>query len=703
MYNIIQQMQKAQNEMIELAELDDERSVSSTENDVTSNQLQLVSNFAKTCGFKGLMDYDTEVSARTLKSIGALNKLNRYAKDIDRLFPVHEINLRRTDYQFTSETLAMNVLRSLLTFVGIRWTSRRTRDTIYISLVPEEHHERVMTIVKEQLWKPATALTAREFEIPLVDCLFPVYHKENPDLLITDEIAPWLLNDTKKLVFLGVYENGVSLETSNLFGCGYAISTGGNKIYESTLKPNTNLYATKCVPWGQLNAMRLEIYINTGDKRIQCTERTFLRFSLKPYVSNLPPPQISWETGLRADLISVNWQTKSGSPAYLRFKYGMCSLTKSWDDQDTLKDYSNLSLSRSTVGDLEIGRLAPSEGSDRSFVSVAIKHLVYSKPQLDVVLGTGYTKFVVDASGVHSRPLHDYIRSVDIISDFKLKKLDGLLLSMVQPNIELVFTNEFGKTNTVTLKDAVPVDENSMKFTELSEPDVISVISIGVQNSNAIFTVRGLPEGMYVLEYACGLLHHEIRAKAAREKDIKVNLVDLMSKLKAEEPIRSKFIQEFQDAEATLNPCFRWRDMPVATEKSNLTPFMTNGGLRDVDAAADLNDYGLMKVDIDPCTIGLALMRSGGNEMISQSLAMITDPRFVELFNSSELLDSIKESGGNEMAAAKITGMITDPLFMEKYGNVIGQLRDALSDAHQNCRDDVKSPIDVHTAPTQMH
>lgn len=532
---------------------DESESVSSTENDVTSNQLQLVSNFAKACGFKGLMDYETEVSARTLKTNNALNRLNCYAKKIDQLFPVHEINLRRTNYLFTSETLAMNVLRSLLTFVGIGWTSRRTRDTIYISLVPEEHHERIMTIVKEQMSNESTkteSLTAREFEVSVADCLFPAYHKKTPDLLINNEYASWLLNDTKKLIFLGIFRDGFPLKNANLYGHKYAIAVGGNKIYENTLKPDVNIYATKCVPWRQLTVMKLEIHIDTKDLWIP--SNAVLRFSLKPYVSNI---HVSTNRGgwhLDSNITSVNWQTKYDTPTYLRFYHGMCALTKCWDDDVPFKESRN--FSRSTVNGLEIGHLdfstEPWNESNKVvghttdgnflFINKGLLHLVYCKPTLDVVLESGCTKFMVDKEGItHSRPLHDYISGADTISDFKLKKLDGKLTG--NPIIEIAFKGEFGQTKIFTMKDSLTVDENTVKFEEFKAPtSVISIICGTSQRCSVLMTVKDLLPGTYLLEYTRGLLCHGIRAKAARELDITVNLAELMQKLKAEEEEQQK-------------------------------------------------------------------------------------------------------------------------------------------------------------------
>jgi hypothetical protein len=102
-------------------------------------QVRLVHKIVKLYGFQNLVDYETRVSAKTLAKIpDFLKLLSRHARDIDRLFPVHEINLRRTDYVVDNYTFAMNILRSLLTCIFVAWETIRTSDTIYVKLVPKD-------------------------------------------------------------------------------------------------------------------------------------------------------------------------------------------------------------------------------------------------------------------------------------------------------------------------------------------------------------------------------------------------------------------------------------------------------------------------------------------------------------------------------------------------------------------------------------
>lgn len=113
-------------------------------NELTMNraQIALVLKVVRIYGFKGLTDYETCVSAKTIANIpDFFLRLNSLAKDIDQLFPVHEINLRKTDFVVASYTIAMNMLRTLLTCIHVPWESKRTKDSIYVRLVPLAHAE----------------------------------------------------------------------------------------------------------------------------------------------------------------------------------------------------------------------------------------------------------------------------------------------------------------------------------------------------------------------------------------------------------------------------------------------------------------------------------------------------------------------------------------------------------------------------------
>ena len=111
-------------------------------------ELQLLSELIKVYGFKNLMDFETEISAQTLKKLpNFLNKINSFSPKINQLFPINVINLRRTNLKFTTETLALNILKSMLSYCLIPWKTRRTANTVLLSLEPHSLQNRRLNIV----------------------------------------------------------------------------------------------------------------------------------------------------------------------------------------------------------------------------------------------------------------------------------------------------------------------------------------------------------------------------------------------------------------------------------------------------------------------------------------------------------------------------------------------------------------------------
>lgn len=230
----------------------------SEDDNVTYAQLKLVTRFVKLCGFKGLMDYDARVSAKDIKNVGTAS-FDQFAKEIDKLFPVHEINLRRTDFRFTSETLVMNVLRSLLTFVGVRWKSRRTKDTIYISLIPEDEQEQTAAYIQHLNFKDAIADTdATEYILPVEHVVLPHYDRDTVALVFRTSNTKWLLNNIKTLTVHLQEFNGTNRD-SLLEGKTYYIFIGGSPVYKGTYSStHSNIFPVTHVP------LRLAKYMETA-------------------------------------------------------------------------------------------------------------------------------------------------------------------------------------------------------------------------------------------------------------------------------------------------------------------------------------------------------------------------------------------------------------------------------------------------------
>jgi hypothetical protein len=113
--------------------------------DVTYEQLALTGEIVKIFGFKGLCDYDTEISSQSVNRQQLYSDLGDMLGKIDSLFPTHDINVRRLSGTVTSITIAMNILRSLLTYCGVPWRTRRKNKTITIKLVDYNTHFLTLT------------------------------------------------------------------------------------------------------------------------------------------------------------------------------------------------------------------------------------------------------------------------------------------------------------------------------------------------------------------------------------------------------------------------------------------------------------------------------------------------------------------------------------------------------------------------------
>jgi len=114
--------------------------------DVTSEQLELVREIVKVYGFKDLTDYATEVSSSSIKKDPDFyDNVSKYVSTIGSLFPTHDVNVSRLNGSITNVTTAMSILRSLLTYCGILWRTRRKDKTIAIRLIDKDTHMMIMT------------------------------------------------------------------------------------------------------------------------------------------------------------------------------------------------------------------------------------------------------------------------------------------------------------------------------------------------------------------------------------------------------------------------------------------------------------------------------------------------------------------------------------------------------------------------------
>lgn len=293
-----------------LEKKNDSDSSSESEDDmtITSQQLDIVKQFMKVCGFDGLMDYYTKISAKDITD-EILVELNKLAPEIDSLFPIHEINLRRTCLKFTTATLVMSVLRNLLTCVGIRWKSTRTKKGIFISLVSDEicDYDRAL-IAHESYVKNCDDCKPLELNIKCKD-IVKNHNKKYFLSFSTCEYTMLKLN-IKKLKITNLPQEMV--------GMPYYISIGGTYAFSGKLN-NKNLFPTKYIPFSLMSFHEYTIYIycdtfNPKDITLKC--------QLTPYIDN---NKISINT-----MLCLPWIAKTSN--ILKIASGMGGLSRISND-----------------------------------------------------------------------------------------------------------------------------------------------------------------------------------------------------------------------------------------------------------------------------------------------------------------------------------------------------------------------------------
>jgi len=275
---------------------------------ITSQQLDIVKKFMKVCGFDGLMDYYTKISAKDITD-EILVELNKLASEIDSLFPIHEINLRRTGLKFTTATLVMSVLRNLLTYVGIRWKSYRNKKGIFISLVSDEICDYDKALIEHA-----------EYAKKCDDCKSLSFNVKCKNIVKThDKTYYWFLDsygfgwmklDIKKLKITNL--------PKEMKGLYYHIFIGCNHVFTGTLG-NKNLFPTKYIPFSKMgfHCVHIMIYCDKFNPT-----NTMLTFELTPYIDNNRIPI--------NNIIRLPWIAKTNN--ILRIASGMACLSKVTDD-----------------------------------------------------------------------------------------------------------------------------------------------------------------------------------------------------------------------------------------------------------------------------------------------------------------------------------------------------------------------------------
>lgn len=249
--------------------------------DITNEHLSLVSILLKNYGFKGLMDYETEVSATSIRDIPDFyTKLNEHTRTIDRLFPVHDINVRRCNFKIETGTQAMNILRSVLTYVGIPWRSRRTNNTIKLRLVDLDQQEGLIGNI--QLNTHLESLRDETVTTHTYPC-----HRVVNSMLSEPYTYRHGYELCYRLTVTGLEDRDISkiqVTDMSLLGKAYTIRVGSSPMWCSRIGSD-NLLPMPLLPTSQLRYHKLEIDIFSSVSE----PLTSVELRITHHTSTLPP------------------------------------------------------------------------------------------------------------------------------------------------------------------------------------------------------------------------------------------------------------------------------------------------------------------------------------------------------------------------------------------------------------------------------
>ena len=101
------------------------------------DQLTFLDKFVKIFGFKGLHDYDTEITTSQYKDTDKLiQRVNQQIPQIKKLFKTSQLNLSRKNYHVDNISLAFSLLKKILQQCQIPFDVRHTSKCNYVCLIP---------------------------------------------------------------------------------------------------------------------------------------------------------------------------------------------------------------------------------------------------------------------------------------------------------------------------------------------------------------------------------------------------------------------------------------------------------------------------------------------------------------------------------------------------------------------------------------
>lgn len=252
--------------------------VSDEEITVTSQQMELVRKFIIICGFKGLADYTTKFTAKKITP-EMMQKLSLLANDISAAFPSHEINLRRTDGKFSTATQVMSVLRTLLTYIGVRWRSGRTKNSIYIMLLCDDICAYDCALIKHiERVKGAVDCQPLKF---VIDRDAVTYICSRPFLVLRSEKnADWLKLNTKKLKIVDC--------PAEIIGNQYFVLFGGCISYHGKIDKK-NVYPCKYLDFTTMAYHEIAILFDLSGLINPITAALTITMEVTPFINPSVP------------------------------------------------------------------------------------------------------------------------------------------------------------------------------------------------------------------------------------------------------------------------------------------------------------------------------------------------------------------------------------------------------------------------------
>lgn len=422
-------------------------------------QVMLVSKIVKVYGFKNLMDYETEVSGKSIKKIpNFYENISSYAREIDLLYHVYEIDVKRINYEITTEILAMNILRSLLSSIGVHFKIRKSDNTIKLSLVPFFDEMFIQNIINE-------IDVTYEDSAEIIKCnIFNIEHQydNQSDIVISLNLKGINLSEVKIIDdFYNAFSLMYSLYIDNVHLYTGLVPSDKKLIGNIFLTPNSN-----SLPFTLLNNPYLTIIIhnfiyNKDVISLEITNRSYSQQQSQQQTQQqsqkhinyelrrINMPNIKDELNIKASCLNIldninkhdcQCNTKN---QIIMFRNGYCTtLNKCVNDIDI--NYNTKIYNNKTTTNIY------------KYVNIALdklkkKHL-YNNPCVNNfnLLSIFYEDKIIDIDSNNDMILCAYVSYTNIFKLKGFKMIDGAINVPVDLSSSDLFTNLCLKTNINT-------------------------------------------------------------------------------------------------------------------------------------------------------------------------------------------------------------------------------------------------------------